>query len=550
MSIADDISVLLRESKRSYSKVYLTLLLIVFSVGIGMVGYAALVISALIAHESYIVGIDSFYFILLALPLFVFYYLIFFVTFLVTEKISEYYVGFTVDFSDLLIPLSAAMAALTASSFNVIATIIVLFLTIYYFWNIYKSSKKVSGKVISEKINTPLFLLSMIIIFSVFISVLLGIGYRGVAYNLAYTGITFAGYYVVYLIIAFVLQFIVVSNSDKDSANQNSNTPNSSPGVVSPPIPSPAIDVVAKNSGIPPPPVTSSPPVQQGNVNIEATGPIPVAEEPKPVSRVVEQISGDDIIMVGGVGGGKTTFSCLFVYACQYMKGIPGFDYSIESSSASVKTGLESLLNGQWPSATIKTEMRTYTHILLKAKQQHKNKRVNFKINDISGEWWKQIADSENPEEALAYFVSQNPSLASLPKALAYIVTIDCDKFDQWDLEQYVYLDLFRAIVRINHTQKRINNAISLVFTKFDMIPAELQNITLEEFFAQNLPVVYSYIKEHFNQKKVEFFKSGIETDSNKQPQVFMRNNKRALKIIGGGDFGQYHEIIRWMLEL
>lgn len=263
----------------------------------------------------------------------------------------------------------------------------------------------------------------------------------------------------------------------------------------------------------------------------------------------VNQDFGSDITLVGYVGGGKTTFTALFVYACQFIKGIPNFRYVIESSSPLLRQGLQDLLSGEWPSLTLRSEFRTQTRIVLSRKNGFKNRKVNLTINDVSGEIWREIAEqSENPGPKLAQLIRENPSVRSLIKAEKYLVTINCSDFDHWTSEQLYILDLFRSIRAINGGRK-MKKGIGVVFTKLDLLPAGLQDRDPEILMRDHLPFVYSYIDAHFDSRIFNYFKVGLRVDEMNKPDVKIEEGKKKLTILGGGKIGSFPEIVRWMLD-
>lgn len=306
-------------------------------------------------------------------------------------------------------------------------------------------------------------------------------------------------------------------------------------------IPPPVVDVPDQtNGGADPPQVVTQQIYNSGSaVSSRVSGSLNTKEEGE----------GGTIAMVGFSGGGKTTFISLFVYSCQFVKGIPGFNYSIESSSNLVKEGLINLFNGEWPSGTLKTEMRTETRILLSKKQSFRTKRVTLRVNDISGEIWKDIANSEDPSATLANMLRQNNRLSYLASAEGYLITIECSTYESWDTEQLKYLDLLKAIVLLNGTRK-VRKHMALVLTKFDMLPPDRRNAPVESILADDLHSINSYLVEHFDYSKVKIFKTGVTVDSNGKPQVFMLNGKKRIEILGGGEIGEFQNIFNWMLEL
>ncbi len=316
-------------------------------------------------------------------------------------------------------------------------------------------------------------------------------------------------------------------------------------------------NVQNNSASSPPPPPPPPPPTPQNfassatpDMNQQQTVAAPsYSSSPNTYSRSRGESKGDTIAMVGFSGGGKTTFLCLFVYSCRYVKGIPGFNYSIEKSSNLVKDGLESILKGEWPSGTLKTEMRTETEILLRRKQSFGNKKVTLKVNDISGEIWKDIANSEDPSVALGNLLRQNPKLEYLPNAEGYLITIECSTYATWDTEQLKYLDLLKAIVMINNT-KRVKKHLGIVLTKFDTLPVERMEAPVESILSDDLHSIDSYIKEHFDYSKVKVFKTGMIVDQNGRPQVFEASGKRVLQILGGGEIGEFQNIFNWMLQI
>lgn len=265
--------------------------------------------------------------------------------------------------------------------------------------------------------------------------------------------------------------------------------------------------------------------------------------------NVPRESFGDDVTLVGYVGGGKTTFTALFVYACQFIRGIPNFRFVIEESSPVVRAGLGQLLSGEWPSLTLRSEFRTQTRIVLSRKKGLSTKKANLTINDVSGEIWREVAEqSENPGPRLTQLIRENPSVVSLQRASKYLITINCSDFDKWDSEQLYILDLFRAIRAINGG-KRVKKPAAVIFTKLDLLPPDVQEKDPESIMREHLPYVYSYLEEHFDSKSFNFFKVGVRINEFSKPDITMEGGKKKLTIIGGGNIGAFPEIVRWMLS-
>lgn len=274
-------------------------------------------------------------------------------------------------------------------------------------------------------------------------------------------------------------------------------------------------------------------------------------QQPATPQRAYQQTGnfGDDVTLVGYVGGGKTTFTALFVYACQFIRGIPNFRFVMEESSTVVRTGLEQLLSGEWPSLTLRSESRTRTKIALSRKKGLSSRRVNLTINDVSGEIWREVAEhSENPGPRLSQLIRENPSVISLQRAAKYLVTVNCSDFDKWDSEQLYILDLFRAIRAINGGRK-VRKPTAVILTKIDLLPQSVQEKSPEEIMRTHLPFVYSYLEEHYDSRSFNFFKVGLKVNEFSKPDVTVESGKKKLTIIGGGSMGAFPEIVRWMLS-
>lgn len=258
---------------------------------------------------------------------------------------------------------------------------------------------------------------------------------------------------------------------------------------------------------------------------------------------------GDDVTLVGYVGGGKTTFSALFVYACQFIRGIPNFRFVLEETSPLVRSALGQLLSGEWPSLTLRTEYRTQTRIVLSRKKGLSTRKVNLTMNDVSGEIWREVAEqAENPTQKLNQLIRENPSVVSLQRASKYLVTVNCADYGKWDSEQLYILDLFRAIRAINGG-KRVKKPTAVIFTKTDLLPAEVQGRDPESILREQLPYVHSYLQEHYDSRYMEYFKVGLRVNEFDKPDVSTVEGKKRLTIIGGGNIGSFPEIVRWMLS-
>ena len=286
----------------------------------------------------------------------------------------------------------------------------------------------------------------------------------------------------------------------------------------------------------------------QSQATVQAPSGI-VQQRPAPTRYQPPSAFGDDVTLVGYVGGGKTTFTALFVYACQFIKGIPNFRFVLEESSPVVRSGLGQLLSGEWPSLTLRSEFRTRTRIVLSRKKGLSTRKVNLTINDVSGEIWREVAEhAENPGPRLSQLVRENPSVISLQRAAKYMITVDCSDFGKWDSEQLYILDLFRAIRAINGG-KKIRKPAAVIFTKLDLLPPQVQDKDPEALMREHLPYVYSYLEEHYDSRTFNFFKVGVRVNEFNKPDVTLQDGKKKLTVIGGGSMGSFPEIVRWMLS-
>lgn len=258
---------------------------------------------------------------------------------------------------------------------------------------------------------------------------------------------------------------------------------------------------------------------------------------------------GEAVTLVGFAGDGKTTFTAMFLHASSYIDSIPGFDLLVEDASPVVRDGMQRLLDGEWPSLTLRSEYRTQTSLTLIKESRVRGRRVNLTINDLSGEFWREVAsDSADSIAKVKRLAGENPSALSMIKAGKYIVTINCEDFRKWDTGQFDFMDLFRAIRNISG-EKVVKKPTAIVFTKLDYLDEEVQEMPGERILQDFMPFLYSYIKEHFNRGTFGFFKVGVRMNDLGKPQVYSEDNKRRLAILGGGSIGEFPDIVRWMLD-
>lgn len=258
---------------------------------------------------------------------------------------------------------------------------------------------------------------------------------------------------------------------------------------------------------------------------------------------------GEAVTLVGFAGDGKTTFTAMFLHASSYIDSIPGFDLLVENASPVVRDGMQRLLDGEWPSLTLRSEYRTQTSLTLIKESKVKSRRVNLTINDLSGEFWREVSsegtDSVDKVQRLA---RENPSALAMIRARKYIVTINCEDFRKWDTGQLDFMDLFKAIRSLSG-EKVVRKPTAIVFTKLDYLDDEVQDMPGERILQNYMPFLYSYIKEHFNRNTFGFFKVGIRMNDLGKPQVYNEDNRRRLAILGGGKIGEFPDIVRWMLD-
>lgn len=265
--------------------------------------------------------------------------------------------------------------------------------------------------------------------------------------------------------------------------------------------------------------------------------------------KSVEGHDSEGITLAGYVGGGKTTFTALFVHAASYIEGIPGFELVIEKSSPIIKEGMEKLLQGEWPMLTLRSEFRTDTSLTLMKNGRFRQKKVSLSINDVSGELWRDVAeDSQNAGRMVEQLLRENPSAISLVRARKYVITVSCEEFSKWDSEQLHYLDLFRAIRQLSGGS-RVKKPTAIIFTKIDLLPESLQNMHGEQLMKEYLPYIHSFLRQFYDPAGLEFFRVGIRVDSMNMPYVYQEGNRRRVAILGGGKIGEFPDIVRWMLD-
>ncbi len=285
------------------------------------------------------------------------------------------------------------------------------------------------------------------------------------------------------------------------------------------------------------------------DVNVSSRSGQATSLQGTPVKTSAESQTGNDVTLVGYVGGGKTTFTALFVHVAQFIEGIPGFDVILEKSSPVVRQGIEKLLQGEWPSLTLRSEYRTQTSITMRRKSKLGTKKVSLTINDVSGEIWREIAEqSDNPGPRLEQLIKENPSVKSLINARKYLITISCSDFLQWETAQLHFLDLFRTIRALNGG-KIVRKPTAVIFTKVDLLPLDLRDVPAEKLMKDYLPYIYSYVKEFFDQNEFDFFRVGVKINEMNKPDVHIENNKHRLTVLGGGSIGQFPDIVRWMFD-
>ncbi len=302
---------------------------------------------------------------------------------------------------------------------------------------------------------------------------------------------------------------------------------------------------------MPPPPPASPSPEQPPESVVQQVSP---QHSPSAVGSQVEYEKGtSSYAIVGYTGGGKTTFITLFVYAAGFIDEISQFSFTLESVSEVLRNAIKSLLSGEWPSGTLETELRTQTSITLSKKSGLRTKKVNLRINDAAGETWRRLAEEGETPQALRNLISTMPQVSYLAWTSGYIIMVDCDRYSEWITEQFNYLNILKAIYYLNG-KKKVSKPVAIIFTKFDAMPDNMQNTPLDTILKTDLPHMYQYLHTHFSMKNFQIFKVGLRvrkpSDSDKPvPSVILIDGRKSLDIIGGGRYGQFPDIIRWMLK-
>lgn len=303
----------------------------------------------------------------------------------------------------------------------------------------------------------------------------------------------------------------------------------------------------SSQDNIAPPPVNESqatPPPTVGNAGKPAA-----AASAGAAVAAYQYEKGDSIAAVIGYSGlGKSVFLTLFVYAAAFINEIPGYSFVLESISPLLRDSLKDLLSGKWPSGTRRGDMRTQTSISISKKTRFKTRKVDLALNDASGETWADIAENGETPALLRQLIAKYPQVSYLEHTSSYLITINSENHLDWPTEQFNYLNLLKAIYFLNG-KKKVKKPVALVFTKFDQLPPELQNSSLESILKTDFTHVYHYLLEHFTMEKFALFGIGIKVDKKGNPNVVLRNGQKSLEILGGtGPYGSIPEIVKWML--
>ncbi len=256
----------------------------------------------------------------------------------------------------------------------------------------------------------------------------------------------------------------------------------------------------------------------------------------------------DSIYLVGFSGGGKTVFTALLLFFAPSLKGIPGYSYVVEESSNAMISSLSRLLSGSWPESNRVQETRTGTSMVVQKRTRARIERAKITINDMSGELWRDLSNNNNVREVLSRYESQTPTIKNLPNASGYIVTIEAVEPENWAYKQMEYIDLFRIIHAVNRS-KVLNKKVAVIFTKCDTLPSNYKSITAEEMLRTGMPLIYNYLKQHFDLRQMTFLKSGLRVDDNKNPKIFTINGKKTLMMDGDGGLGPFESLVRWALN-
>ncbi len=265
-------------------------------------------------------------------------------------------------------------------------------------------------------------------------------------------------------------------------------------------------------------------------------------------SEVQYDKNSNTVAVIGYTGGGKTTLITLFVYAAGFINEIPGYSFTPESVSPVLRDSMKSMLSGEWPAGTLVGELRTQTSMTLSRKAGFRTKKVDLRLNDASGETWTKLAEEGETPEALKTLLGSLPQVRYLAWTSQYIVTIDCETYENWVTEQFYYLNIFKSLYFLNG-KKKVKKPVGLVFTKFDRLPEEAQNTSLQTLLKRDLSHLYQYLNSHFTLSNIRLFSIGVAVTDDNKPIVNLVNGRKSLSIIGGGPFGQLPEIVKWLLE-
>jgi GTPase SAR1 family protein len=211
----------------------------------------------------------------------------------------------------------------------------------------------------------------------------------------------------------------------------------------------------------------------------------------------------DSVGILGPVASGKSTMLAYFIHFLKDTTRDLNVNYEVLAGQEFYRNFLDDLLrNRRFPSAT---GVESPNRMLIRFHTQKgiRKKSTYLEMNDVAGELFSRAsANPQRRREAFQY----------LSSCSAYLFIIDCSIYKEWTIEDVRFASILDDLYRAVGEKKGIRSPIAFIFTKSDLLPDAVQDISPGELLS-SLRNTMSYVESHF--KDYSAFKTYIQTERN-----------------------------------
>ena len=244
------------------------------------------------------------------------------------------------------------------------------------------------------------------------------------------------------------------------------------------------------------------------------------------IKMIKDELENELVVsFLGSVRTGKTVHCALIKDAAvNHLRTATDNKYYgiVTKGNNRINSIIDKLYAGIFPSATLLDDA---IKITVQINSTVSAESVDIALRDMSGEKYRDLVESELPEDEIEKRLNEIVKLGKSQKASygnmshlifahIYVILIDCTN-DDWESKQNYVADAIQNIYKfkktINQTMyNKFHAPIALIFTKYDTLPTEKQ-LSIDELF-KKLPVIQNALTKYHAQGMFKYFKSNISS--------------------------------------